>query len=505
MACLLILATLFVQQTQAQPPAREASKKESKEDGKLFYLPNSTTSGSVTIEGRKVAYKAVAGTMPLLDRKNELDTTARMSYVAYFGESTNNTARPIVFFYNGGPGSSTLWLHMGSFGPRRVALKETDHMGGAPYELVNNEYSLIDVADLVFIDMPGTGFGRILKDKEADYHSVDNDAAAFAQFIQNFITEYGRWNSPKYLFGESYGTLRSAVVANYLQSRHNIDLNGIILLSQILDYNNSVDRIKSHPGNHKAYELALPTYAATAWYHNKLPLKRDKLEPFLREVEDFAMSEYAAALDKGALLEPAIFDKVAEKMHQYTGLDVSFIKKANLRIDGGEFRQQVLGDEGMVSGRLDTRYRGLYMDPLAQRTYTDPQSDAISSAYVSLLNQYIRNDLNYGKGMEYRVNAYGRMNWKSEHQGSPGTVNVINDLANTMKKNPNLEVLLTTGYYDLATPYFQGVYELAQLPIPIELYRKNIHIAYYEAGHMMYLHIPSLKKLRDDVKGFIQK
>lgn len=487
---------------QAQAPGRAGADKDNKPK-KLNYIPNSTTSGNVVIDGKNIAYKAVAGTVGLVDNRDEQDTTARMSYVAYFKNDAKPTTRPITFFYNGGPGSSTLWLHLGSLGPKRVVTEGTDYMGGAPYQLVSNEYSLLDVSDLVFIDMPATGFGRILEGKESDYHSVDNDAAAFAQFIRNFVTEYGRWNSPKYLFGESYGTLRSALVASVLQSQHNMNLNGVILLSQILDYNNSVDRIKRHPGNHKAFELALSTYAATAWYHNKLNPKPADLETFLREVEEFALTDYAMALDKGHLLDEATFNRIANKLHEYTGLSVDFIKKANLRVDGGEFRQQLLGEDGMTTGRLDTRYSGPVMDPLAQRAFSDPQSDAISSAYVSLLNEYMRKDLKYGKNMEYRVSAYSRMRWKSEHRGSPGTVNVINSLASAMKKNPDMKVLLTAGYYDLATPYYEGVYELAQLPIPKELYEKNVKMAFYEAGHMMYLHLPSLKKLKEDVKSFM--
>src|SRR5690625_1073471 len=334
--------------TQAQRKKSDDSSKSVKED--FSSIPtNKKTQGTVTANGQKISYDAVAGTMPLLDREAKKDTTARMSYVAYFkNDEQDLSKRPVTFVYNGGPGSSTLWLHMGSFGPKRVMTDSTNHMGGAPYELQENEYNLLASSDLVFIDMPGTGFGRIKKGEESEYHGVDEDAAAFAQFIENFITEYNRWNSPKFLFGESYGTLRSAVVANVLQSQHSIDLNGIILLSQILDYANSVDGPKSHPGNNKPYQLALSTYAATACYHDKLPAKHSDLEFFLTEVEEFAMCDYGWALDQGAQLDETTKNEVADKLHEYTGLTTDYIKKANLRIEGGEFRQQLLLDEDGV-------------------------------------------------------------------------------------------------------------------------------------------------------------
>lgn len=488
----------------AQPSnAHRSDEKKPTQTNLSAYLKNAVTTSSLLLNKEKINYTAEAGTLPLVNKK-EQDTTARMSYVAYFKNGEKASNRPITFLYNGGPGSSSLWLHLGSFGPKIVEINGTEHMGGAPYKLKENENSLLDVSDLIFIDMPGTGFGRILEGKESDYYSVDNDAAAFAQFIQTFITKYNRWNSPKFLFGESYGTLRSAVVANYLQSRHNIDVNGIILLSQILDYANSVDGPKRSPGLNNPYFLALPTYAATAWYHHKLPSQHQDLRAFLDEVEEFSLTAYAQALNRGASLSEAEFNETAQKLHQYTGLSVDYIKEANLRIDGGEFRQQLLKDDGEIPGRLGTRFSGPIMDPLAQKAYGDPQSDAISSAYVALLNDYMRNDLKFGEGFNYRVSAYGRMNWKSEHRGSSGAVNVINDLANTMKKNPKLQVLLTTGYYDLATPYFEGVYELQQLPISKNLFKNNVHFAFYESGHMVYLHIPSLEKMSQDVRNFIQ-
>ena len=463
------------------------------------YPPNSTTEGTVTIEGKKTAYKTIAGVLPLLD-KNEKDTTAKMSFSAYFKDGvTNLSNRPIMFLFNGGPGSSTLWLHMGSFGPKRVKIDSTTHTIGAPYQLIDNNYSLLDATDLVFIDAPGTGFGRVLKGKEKAYYGVDQDASAFAQFIQRFITQYNRWNSPKFLFGESYGTTRAAVLVNILQNKYSINMNGVIFLSQILDFNNSIDRT----AHDIAYQLGLPTFAATAWYHKKLPNHHESLEHFLKEVEAFAMSEYAIALNKGSTISETEFNTIAKQLHQYTGLPVAYIKKANLRIDGGEFRQQLLGKENMNTGRLDTRFSGPAIDPLSQRSYYDPQSQAISGPYVSLLNDYMRNVLKYGKNMTYHYNIYGKTNWDFKHHGSQSTLNVMNDLSRAMKKNPKLQVMLNAGYYDLATTYYEGVYELQHLNIPKSL-QKNIHYSFYESGHMVYIHLPSLKALRNNVKSFIE-
>lgn len=501
---LLFLAT-GIQAQQYQRPGAPASTTAGNNGNKpqlKHYPPNSTTTGAVTVEGTRINYKAVAGTIPLLDR-NEEDTTARMSFVAYFKDGVSDmSTRPVMFLYNGGPGSATLWLHMGSVGPRWVVTEGTEYLGGAPYKLVNNDYSLLDATDLVFIDAPGTGFGRVLKGQESNYYGTDQDAAAFAQFIQRFITQFDRWNSPKYLFGESYGTLRSAVLAGSLQSM-SIDLNGIVLLSQILSYGNSIDGPSRDPGNNKPYELGLPTFAATAWYHKKLPAQaqHSDLKAFLSEVEKFALSDYAHALDMGANLDDATFNKIAEQLHQYTGVTTEYIKRANLRIDGGEFRQQLQINDELSTGRLDTRYSGPVGDPNAQRSFGDPQSDAISSGYVALLNQYMRDELDYGKNMTYRNSVYGS-GWDNKHRGSSGNLNVIGDLASAMRKNPKLQIMLCQGYYDLATPYFEGMYEMSQLPMPKNL-QKNIQYRHYESGHMVYLLKPVLKKLHDDVKTFI--
>jgi carboxypeptidase C (cathepsin A) len=497
---------------------------------------DSTTDGTVTVGGQKIAYTAIAGTLtvgssdeqdatldfegkllpdsgekPLdKDKPDEADATARMFYVAYFKKDAAAEQRPVMFLYNGGPGSATMWLHMGSFGPRRVVTPDTEHQEGAPYKMVNNDYSLLDVSDLVFIDAPGTGFSRIFgKDKEKAFWGVDQDAHAFERFIRRFLTKYDRWNSPKYLFGESYGTPRSAVLSADLQ---NVDLNGIVLLSQILSFDNSVDGPKYNPGVDQAYALALPTYAASAFYHKKLPTQPPALEPFLAEVEQFALGDYMAALLQGSDLPAARKQAVAEKLHAYTGLPVAMLVKANLRVSGGMFEKDLQLDEETTTGRLDTRYKGPDLDPFSEEAEYDPQSNAISAAYTAAINTYLRKDLKYGTQETYKPGAYvdPSFTWDLRHQAPGGPVanqqesgtNVMPDLAFAMKSNPRMKVMLAGGYYDLATPFFEGIYEMHHLQIPEKLQR-NIAYHYYESGHMVYVNEGVLKQFHGDVAAFI--
>lgn len=498
----------------------------------------SNTSGSVTVEGNHVDYQAVAGTIvvhpkgwddaaPPEDQKTKENeegeskddkeesknptAEASMFYVAYTKQNTEPDKRSITFLFNGGPGSSTVWLHMGAFGPRRVITADNSHTPAAPYQVVNNDFSLLDASDLVFIDAPGTGFSRIAgKNKEKEFYGVDQDAHAFAEFIVAYLSKYGRWNSPKYLFGESYGTPRSAVLANSLEQDYHLDLNGVMLLSQILVFDLSVDEPENNPGIDLPYVVALPTYAATAWYYHKLPGPNSPaaLEPFLKEVEDFAMKDYAHALAEGTTLPKAERQAIAEKLHQYTGLPVSYIQKANLRIDGGEFEKTLQDDANTTMGRLDTRFSGPTMDPLSKEADYDPQSAAISSAYVSAFNDYVRKTLKFGQDKMYRSSAPLWKSWDFKHQ-PPGadrplqqSTNTMPDLATAMKYNPDLRIFLTGGYFDLATPFYEGWYEMHQLRIPEKL-QDHIEYHYYQSGHMVYAHQESLKALHDDAAAFI--
>jgi carboxypeptidase C (cathepsin A) len=529
----LLAGAISVSALAADDDVPDAKAKANPTSTPVPAAPDSTTEGSVTAGGATVAYRAVAGTITVgatdeqdaqlgPDGKALPDTemalaaaaskdpkdappVARMFYVAYFKRDAKEEDRPITFLYNGGPGSSTVWLHMGSFGPKHVMTADDKHLPGAPYKLVNNTYSLLDVSDLVFIDMPGTGFGRLVgKDKEKAFWGVDEDAHAYARFIARFISKYNRWNSPKYLFGESYGTTRSSVVANILENDKSIDLNGVILLSQIFNFTSDIDGARSFPGNDLPFQLALPTYAATAYYHHKLPNQPAALEPFLKEVEDFAMGEYAHALAQGTDLSASEKQAVAEKLHSYTGLPVNYLLKANLRVSGGGFEKNLQGDEDVTTGRLDTRFSGPTINPLSEEAEYDPQSSAISSAYVSLFNDYVRRDLKYGEGQTYLPQAdFGPAQWDFKHGGNPINLNVSPDIATAMKTNPRLKVMVNGGYYDLATPFYAALYEDKHLPIPESL-TKNIEYDWYESGHMVYVRDESLRQLHDRVAAFIR-
>ncbi len=519
----------FLDPAPAAPPphaaaAGEAADDKADEDAGPFKPDAVSSDGSVTVGGHRIDYQAVAGTLVVhpkgFDDVAKIDhadggkdhpvAAASMFYVAYFAKGAG--VRPITFLYNGGPGSATVWLHMGAFGPRRVATADDTHTPPAPYRLINNDQSLLDVSDLVFVDAPGTGFSRIAgKDREKSFYGIDADAHAFAEFITQFLGKYGRWNSPKYLFGESYGTTRSAVLANLLENEYDTDLNGVILLSQILAFDLSPDRVETNPGIDLAYELALPTYAATAWYHHRLPAPQPpELPPFLREVEQFATSEYALALQQGAELTDDQVDAVASRLHAYTGLSIAYLKKANLRVDGHEFSKTLLDDQDLTTGRLDTRFSGPTLDPLSKEAEYDPQSAALSSAYVASFNDYVRHVLKYGQDRTYKPSIRIYRSWNSQHQPPledrplSQTANVLPDLAAAMQTNPTLKVQLNAGYFDLATPYFQGEYELRHLPMERRL-QANIEFRTYQSGHMVYAHEPALAELHDNVASFIRR
>ncbi|HEY5263440.1 MAG TPA: hypothetical protein VIJ37_00495 [Steroidobacteraceae bacterium] len=509
------------------PDTKIALVQEPTESTRFLHDEAQVTKGSVTIAGRALAYQAEVGVL-VVHPKDPMDEDVPpprddrnippppqppevgMSYVAYFRGDKPDPRRPITFLYNGGPGSSTVWLHMGAFGPKRVVTSDDTHSPAAPYRLVDNEYSLLDVSDLVFIDAPGTGFGHLRgADKEKAFYGVDQDAHAFANFIVEFLSRHNRWNSPKYLFGESYGTTRSAVLVNILQGEKSLDVNGVILLSQILNFDDSVDGPQYNPGVDLPYALALPTYAATAWYHHKLPNQPAALEPLLREVENFAMTDYSQALAAGSTLSAERKSQIAAKLHDYTGLPADYIERANLRVNGGEFEKTLLGSE-TTTGRLDTRFSGPTIDPMSKESDYDPQSAAISSAYVSAFNDYVRTTLKFGEKKTYKAEIDVEKIWDMQHQppGSEtkiyGPLNVMPDLATAMKQNPNLKVQLNGGYYDLATPYFAAEFELHQLPIQSAL-QGNIEMHFYTSGHMVYAHEPALKALHANVAAFIEK
>ena len=530
----LLSGAALATETPEKPAVSENPKPEAaaQDKGAIFVPESASSDGSVNVEGQRIDYRAVAGTIVVhpkgwddaasLARPDKDDKTppdaanpkaeAAIFYVAYFKKGVPAAGRPVTFIYNGGPGSSTVWLHMGAFGPRRVVTRDDSHTPAAPYALVDNAYSLLDASDLVFIDAPGTGFGRIAgKDKEKAFWGVDADAYAFGEFIKGFLSKYDRWNSPKYLFGESYGTPRSAVLVNALETGDSIDFNGVVLLSQILNFDLSADGPQFNPGTDIPYVVTLPTYAASAWYHNRLPgQKPADLETFLKEVEQFANTDYTLALQAGSALDPARRQAVAEKIAQYTGLPATYVLKSDLRIDGGQFEKMLQDADGLTTGRLDTRFSGPDMDPLSKEADYDPQAAAISSAYISAFNDYVRKDLGFGVGKTYKPEINVGKDWNFAHQppGSPfpvpGVLNVMPDLASALKYNPGLKIMVNGGYYDLATPFYEGWYEMHHLQIPDKL-QANIEYHYYSSGHMVYAHEAALKELHDNVATFIRQ
>lgn len=485
-----------------------------------------TTHGSVSVEGRQISYRAVAGTI-VVHPKDWDDAVrapgnfagsptgpavASISYFAYFKSGSEPNTRPITFLFNGGPGSSTVWLHMGAFGPVRVVTPGDTHALPAPYRMVKNAYSLLDASDLVFIDAPGTGFSRIGGKAAAKaFYGVDQDAYAFSSFVTQFLSSYGRWNSPKYLLGESYGTPRAAAMANILELHRDVALNGLIMISQCLDSDLSDDQPETNPGVELPYELSLPTYAAIAWYHHKLPSDLPQLPPLLKAVEQFAMGPYADALAMGTALPRARFEAIARKLHDYTGLPLSYLRQANLRVNGLQFEQSLQSDENLTTGRIDGRFSGPTMDPLSEYADYDPQAAALSSEYIAALNDYVRRVLHYSAGDYYRPDNYSEVadTWNSVHQpdGAPfplANANLMPDLAAAMNYDPNLKVMVNGGYFDLATEYMEGRYEMRHLQIPQGL-QANIRYAYYASGHMIYVRQISLKELHDNIAAFIRQ
>jgi carboxypeptidase C (cathepsin A) len=483
-------------------PHQADSTRESQATSAAPTAEHVTTQHAVTIGGQKIEYDATVGDVLL--RNDSDQVIAEVYYTAYAKRGvTDLDHRPITFAYNGGPGSSSVWLHMGALGPRRVAIPDTTHAPPPPYRLVDNQDSPLDKTDLVFIDPVGTGYSKpVGKAKGSEFWGVDQDARSLAQFVSRYLSETGRWNSPRYLLGESYGTTRSAALGALLQSRWNIDLNGIILLSAVLDF----QTITFDPGNDMPYIMYLPSYASVAWYHKALASHPAELRPFLKEVEHFATTDYAQALLAGDKLSAADRATIIDRLSQYTGLSKDYIDKANLRVDAAQFEKELLREHGEVVGRLDARFTGATGDLLAERAPYDPQSADISSAYTSAFNQYVHQELNYGKDKLYTIS--GNVNpwdWKhGQRRGWPGHTNVAVDLAEAIQTNPRLHVQLNSGLFDLATPYFAAEWTMDHLGLPANL-RKNIEEVEYDAGHMVYVHEASLAKFKQSIASFIER
>ena len=472
-----------------------ASKQESPKSEK------SVSDHSVQINGKTINYNATAGILILKDKDG--NSEASMDYFAYVAKDKKANQRPITFAFNGGPGSSSIWLHMGALGPKRIVIADTTQTPPPPYETVDNQFSILDKSDLVMIDPVGTGFSKSLgKKKNEDFWGVDADIESLSNFIKLYVSENGRWNSPKYIIGESYGTTRGAGIVNYLQSNDNMSFNGIVLISTAMDISTLSDGVT---GQELPYALYLPTYTAVAWYHHKLPDQNAELIPLLQKVRKFAISDYINALLKGNSISDQERNDIAEKLHEYTGLSKDYILQANLRVREGEFTQELLHSERETVGRIDARFKGFTFDPLSQYAEYDPLFPAVSPAYTAAFLDYIHNDLNFGKDMDYSVltGLFGKWKWK--HSAPNGErqfiVNTSVDLAHAIGLNPFLKVLVMQGYFDLATPFLATEYTFSHMNVSKQL-EPNMEIKYYQAGHMMYIHKPSLEKMKQDLDRF---
>jgi carboxypeptidase C (cathepsin A) len=478
----------------AEKPGKPIPKEES-----------SVTHHQVKIDGRDIAYTATAAN--LLIRKED-DPVASIFYVAYTRDgATNLEKRPVTFFYNGGPGSSTIWLHMGSFGPRIVETANALPTGPAPYHLVNNGNSLMDRSDLVFMDAVDTGFSRIVgKGEGTNFFSVDGDVEAFGKFITRYVTLNHRWNSPKFLFGESYGTPRSAALVYHLQDQ-GMHFNGVVLLSSILSY------AKRAPGLDEAFVDMVPTYAAIAWFHKKCPNRPEDLTAFLQQARDFASGDYAQALAKGSTLPAAQADAVAARLHEFTGLSVEYLKEANLRVNPSRFRKELLRDERRTVGRYDGRFEGIDFDAAGEEPASDPSSTAIAGAFTAAFNGYLADELNFSAAMPYNVRSpEAGQRWDFKHK-LPEYLNsrrpyplpyTVEDLAQAIRENPALKVLSANGYFDLATPFFETERDLNGALFEQSLCA-NVTFRYYASGHMVYLNPEARKAFRADLGAFYDR
>ena len=487
--------------TRSEPGRADAPKRTPTEPPKA---EQSVTSHAIVVGGARVDYTATAGIFVVKNDKEE--PVANMGYTAYVRRVADPSARPVTFAYNGGPGSSSVWLHMGALGPRRIAVTDAGFTPPPPYRVVDNAESIIDRTDLVMIDPVGTGFSRAAGEaRDKDFWGADPDIESVSNFIKQWVTENGRWNSPKYLLGESYGTTRSAGIVDRLQGQ-GMAFNGVILVSVALD----LEAIFNAPGNDRPYALFLPTYAAVAWYHKTVPSRPAKLEAFLDEVRAWAEGPYTAALMKGDAISDAELDAAARKIHEYTGLAEDYVKRSHLRIDEAAFTQELLRGRGETVGRLDARFLGPTLDPIGRDAEYDPQSAAITAAYTAAFLDYYHRDLAFGKGKTYVVTNYGLFpQWDFKHK-APGArfpspfTNTGLDLAHALTVNPNLRVLVLNGYYDLATPFFATEYMMSHLLLAKDL-RPHVEMKYYAAGHMMYVNEDALKAMKADVAGFIDR
>ncbi len=487
------------QDAPPQPPKTEAAAPEP---------AASKTEHEITIDGRTIAYTATVGWLVMKDDKGK--PNARFGYTAYTqGGDVDATRSPVTFAFNGGPGSSSIWLHMGILGPRRVVIDDASYAPPPPPRVVDNAYSVLDVTDIVLLDPVGTGFSKPLGDaKGEEFWGVDQDIRSVGAFVKRWVTDNGRWASPKYILGESYGGVRSAGLVHHMQSVHGMNFNGVVLVSPFLSTVSGRDGVEID----LPHVLFLPTLAATAWYHGAVPEKPASLEAFLAEVERFAYDEYAPALMKGYAIPAGEKRAIASRLARLTGTSADYWEKADLRVSHSQFLQELKRGERVIAGRIDSRFAGPAINPLGERMDYDPFFPAVGPAFRAAFFDYLRTRLAFSpEGEEYVVSASG-LNWDWKHR-QPGTgrggdftmpmANMVPDLAMAMTMNPGLHVLVQQGYYDVATPHLAMKHDLDHLDVAPEA-RRRIRVQHYEAGHMMYLHEPSAKLFRETLVSFIR-
>jgi carboxypeptidase C (cathepsin A) len=510
----LVFALAALQAEENKTPPKEAAERSA--DGGKDTLK--TTRHNIAIGGLKFDYEASAGT--LVVQEEDAKHKANVFFVAYtkcLGKGEDRSRRPIAFAFNGGPGSSSVWLHLGLLGPKRVDLspergvstpRESAPLGGLtpstqvapPYRLVDNEASLLDCTDLVLIDPVTTGYSRAEPADDAkQFHGVTQDVRSVAEFIRLYVTKFCRWDSPKYLIGESYGTTRAAGLAEHLQNHLGMNLNGIILISTVLNF----QTVRFDDGNDLPYPLFLPTYTATAWYHKKLvpELLADR-QKTLEEVEKFALGEYTLALMKGSALTAEERQCLARKLARYTGLSEEYVRHANLRIEIHRFLKQLLRSTHQIIGRYDSRFVGNDGDAAAEYASFDPSYAAVQGPYTALMQEYLAKDLQYVRELPYRILTSRVQPW-DYGQAKNRYLNVAPSLREALARNPGLRVFVANGYYDLATPYLATRYTFDHLDLDGDM-NKRVCMYYYDAGHMMYIDKKSLHKLRKDLAAFFQ-
>ncbi|MBW7997126.1 MAG: peptidase S10 [Candidatus Glassbacteria bacterium] len=474
-------------------------KGETNNDESKLEETSSVTSGRVTIGGKAVSYTATAGTMLLSEEFG--DPKASVFYISYTRDGVQDPARrPLAFCFNGGPGSSSVWLHLGVLGPRRVALEEDGSLPAPPFALVDNQYSLLDRCDLVFIDPVSTGFSRPAPETDkSEFHGVREDIRSVGEFIRRYTTRNNRWASPKFLIGESYGTTRAAGLSEHLQGELGMYLNGIILVSAVLDF----QTLRFTLGNDLPYVLFLPSYAATAWYHDALDKSRwSSLSELLDEVETFTEGRYSVALLRGNKLPEDERSEIVRQLARYTGLSEQFIERSELRVSMREFGKELLRERGLTVGRFDSRFTGIDRRMTGSHPDYDASYAAAQGPFTATLNHYVRTELKYESDLPYeiltgRVYPWNYGDWENRY------LNFGETLRLAMTRNPYLKVFAANGYYDLATPYYATEYTFSHLGLDKSL-RDNVSMGYYEAGHMMYVHMPSLEMLKKDLAEFIK-